>query len=156
MLTIRKHTDVAVPPAEVFAYMEDPSHQTDITPNLARAELIEHLENGGSRVQYTYRVLGVSFSGEAQTMDYLPEERIVWSVTGDLQGTLRWYFTPLSRHSKTRFTYALTVRIPGPAFLRPFLPLLARRHSERVVQTLLRRLSMQLEHEPSPMSIFSE
>jgi uncharacterized membrane protein len=144
MLTVRQHADIAAPVAAVFDYMDAPSRQPDLTPSLTRSELVERLPNGGSRVTYTYRILGVSFHGEVRATDYTPSERIVWAMTGDLQGSLRWYFEARDEH-RTRFTYAATYALPGPALLRPLLAPLVRRYNEREVSTLLRRLRARLE-----------
>ena len=144
MLTVREHVDLAVSVEDVFAYMDEPAHQPEITPSLTRSELVERLPNGGSRVRYTYRILGVSFDGEVRATDYAPNERIVWSMTGDLRGTLRWYFAPLDGDRRSRFTYAATYALPGPALTRPLLGPLVRRYNEREVGRLLRHLRTRL------------
>ena len=146
MLTVRDHIDIAAPVGDVFAYMDAPAHQTDITPSLTRSELVERLPNGGSRAAYTYRVLGIPVSGEVRATDYVPNERIIWTMTGGLRGTIRWYFEPRGEASDTRFTYAATYAIPGPALLRPVLAPLVRRYNKREVHTLLQNLRAQLEN----------
>lgn len=144
MLTVREHVDIAVPVEDVFAYMDEPAHQLEITPSLTRSELVERLPGGGARVRYTYRLLGVPFSGEVRATDYAPNERIVWTMTGDLQGTLRWYFESLEEADRSRFTYAATYAVPGPTLLRPLLAPLVRRYNEREVRRILRALRSRL------------
>ena len=149
MLTVRKHIDLAAPVGDVFAYMDEPDHQPTLTPSLTRAEFVERRPNGGARVRYTYRLLGLPFHGEVRATDYIPDERIVWAMTGDLRGTIRWYFTPLDAASSrrtdgTRFTYAATYVLPGPTVLRPLLLPLVRRYNEREVDRLLQNLEAQL------------
>lgn len=143
MLTVREHTDISAPTGRVFNYMDTPAHQADITPSLTESVLVERLSNGGSRARYAYRILGLSFSGEVRATDYAPEERIVWSMEGDLQGTIRWYFEPVD--VGCRVTYAATYQVPGPRFLRPLLRSLVRRYNEREVRTLLQNLRHTLE-----------
>jgi uncharacterized membrane protein len=145
MLTVRQHVDLDAPVEAVFDYMDEPTHQPDVTPSLTRSHLLERLPNGGSRVQYTYKILGLSFSGEVRATDYVPRERIVWAMEGDLQGTIRWYFQPLG-DERTRFTYAATYALPGPSLVRPLLKPFVRRYNEREVNALLRRLTSRLEH----------
>lgn len=144
MLTVREHIDVNAPVEAVFAYMDEPRHQPEITPSLTHSHLLERLPNGGSRARYTYRILGLSFSGEVRATDYVPNERIVWSMDGDLHGTIRWYFQTLN-DERSRFTYAATYALPGPSLLRPLLKPLVRRYNEREVNALLRRLKSHLE-----------
>jgi uncharacterized membrane protein len=139
MLTVREHVDINAPVEAVFEYMDEPAHQADITPSLTHSHLLERLPNGGSRARYTYKIFGLSFSGEVRATDYVPNERIVWSMEGDLQGTIRWYFQAQDdEHS--RFTYAATYALPGPSFVRPLLKPLVQRYNEREVLTVLQRL----------------
>lgn len=145
MLTVRDHIDVAASVEDVFAYMDAPEHQPDITPSLTRSELVERLPNGGTRAAYTYRILGLPLSGEVRATDYVPNERIIWTMSGGLTGTIRWYFESRDDASKTRFTYAATYALPGPSVIRPVLAPLVRRYNEREVGTLLQNLRAQVE-----------
>ena len=142
MLTVREHIDLSPPVERVFDFMDAPAHQARITPSLSDSTLLERLPNGGSRAHYVYRILGLSFSGEVRATDYVPNERIVWSMTGDLQGTLRWYFEPIDGGS--RLTYAATYEVPGPSLLRPLARPLIRRYNEREIHALLRNLEAQV------------
>lgn len=142
MLTVREHIDLSPPVERVFDFMDAPARQARITPSLSTSTLLERLPNGGSRAHYVYRILGLSFSGEVRATDYVPNERIVWSMTGDLQGTLRWYFEPIDGGS--RLTYAATYEVPGPSLLRPLARPLIRRYNEREIHALLRNLEAQV------------
>lgn len=142
MVTVREHIDLSPPVDRVFDFMDAPAHQAWITPSLSDSTLLERLPNGGSRAHYVYRILGLSFSGEVRATDYVPNERIVWSMTGDLQGTLRWYFEPIDGGS--RLTYAATYEVPGPSLLRPLARPLIRRYNEREIHALLRNLEAQV------------
>ncbi len=143
MITVRELVDIAAPVETVFTFMDAPAHQAEITPSLAQSTLIERLPNGGSRAQYTYRIVGLSFSGEVRATDYVPDQRIVWSMQGDLAGTIRWYFEPID--AGARVTYAATYQIPGPGFVQPLVRPLIRRYNEREVHALLHNLKAQIE-----------
>lgn len=143
MLTVRDHIDISASVETAFAFMDAPANQAEITPSLAQSTLIERLPNGGSRAQYTYRILGLSFSGEVRATDYVPDQRIVWSMQGDLAGTIRWYFEPTD--AGARVTYAATYQIPGPGLVEPLVRPLIRRYNEREVRALLRNLKAQVE-----------
>jgi carbon monoxide dehydrogenase subunit G len=143
MLTVRKRIEISASVETTFAFMDAPAQQAEVTPSLAQSTLIERLPNGGSRAQYTYRLLGLSFSGEVWATDYVPHQRIVWSMQGDLAGTIRWYFEPTD--SGTRFTYAATYQIPGPGVVRPLVRPLVRRYNEREVRALLQNLKARIE-----------
>ncbi len=157
MLTVREHIDIAAPVDRVFDYMDTPAHQAAITPSLTESTLIERLPNGGSRARYVYRIFGLSFSGEVHATDYAPHERIVWSMKGDLQGTIRWYFKSTDTESADaacRVTYAATYQIPGPRLFRPLFRTLVRRYNEREVHRLLRNLKERIEAPTAPDPAF--
>lgn len=148
MRTLRKTVDIAAPVAEVFAYMDEPRRQVALTPSLTRSDLVERLPNGGARVRYTYRMFGISFSGEVEATDYVSNQRIVWSIRGDVQGTLRWYFATNADDQSspsTQFTYAATYAVPGPSFVQRLLGPLLHRYNEREVQTVMQRLQNRIE-----------
>jgi hypothetical protein len=65
-------------------------------------------------------------------------------MTGDLRGTIRWYFAPRDGDRGSRLVYAATYALPGPALARPLLGPLVRRYNEREVGRLLRRLRTRL------------
>ncbi len=144
MLTVRKHIDLLASVEAVFAYMDEPAHQLDITPSLMRSQLIERLPNGGAHVEYTYRIFGISLSGTIRATDYVPNERIVWGMRGDLRGTIRWYFAALDATDRTRFTYAATYALPGPSMIQSLIGPVVRRYNEREVDALLQRLRTRL------------
>lgn len=146
MLSVRNEIDIAAPVEEVFAYMDEPQHQVALTPSLVRFDLLERLPNGGCRVEYSYQVCGISFSGEVEATDYVPDHRIVWSVNGNFQGTLRWYFAAAGENrTRTRFTYAATYAAPGLPLLQPVLAPLLHWYNKRETRTLMERLQRRLE-----------
>jgi carbon monoxide dehydrogenase subunit G len=143
MLTVRDDTFIAAPPEAVFAFLDQPERQPEFTPSLTESTLLERLDNGGSRVRYTYRLLGLQRSGEVRATDYAPPERIIWNLSGDLHGTIRWYLEPVE--GGTRFTYAATYDVPGPSFLQPLLAPILRRINERELEELLARAKRLVE-----------
>lgn len=146
MLDVRDSVWIDASPETVFSFLDDPDRQTTFTPSLTESTLIERLPNGGSRARYTYTVFGVNLTGEVRATDYVPPERIVWSMTGGLRGTIRWYVD--AERGGTRFTYAATYAVPGPAVLRRIVTPLLRRYNERELSTLLRTVRTHVESSP--------
>ena len=143
MVRVRDQVDLAVPRNDVFAYMDEPAHQAEITPSLVRSELLERLPNGGSRAAYTYSFLGIAFKGEGQATTYDPPNRIVFAMEGDLGGEIAWTFTSLAKE-RSRLIYEAMYDIPVPV-LQKAAEAVARRYNEREVRTLLANLKDRLE-----------
>lgn len=147
MVQVEDTIQIARPHTDVFAFMDAPAHQAEITPSLVRSELIERLPNGGSRAAYTYSFLGIAFEGEVQATTYAPPTRIVFAMSGDLSGEIAWTFESVGDDA-TRVAYAATYEVPVPV-LKKAAEAVARRYNEREVRTLLANLKDRLETKPA-------
>lgn len=147
MIDVRDSVWIDAPRETVFDGLDDPARQTTFTPRLTESTLVERLPNGGARVRYTYSLFGFELTGEVRATDYRAPERIVWAMTGDLHGTLRWYLDP--ERGGTRFTYAATYAVPGPAALRPLVTPLIRKANAHDLRQLLDAFKTQVEAAPS-------
>lgn len=143
MLTVRESVYIDASPDDVFAFLDEPARQTSFTPHLTESTEIERLDNGGARARYRYDLYGWALRGEVRAADYVPSERIVWTMSGDLQGTIRWYIDP--EDDGSRLTYAATYTVPGPAVLRPLLTPVVERFNQKELRRLLDNLRGQLE-----------
>ena len=142
MFEARHSVVVDAPLADVFAFMDEPANQLAITPSLTRAETIGYLPNGGKRVGYAYTVAGVDLTGHLEAVEYEPESRIRWEMTGDVAGEIRWRFEALD--GRTRFTYAAVYDFPlGPLgpLLRPVVAWYNRWELRRTLENLRARVA---------------
>jgi uncharacterized protein YndB with AHSA1/START domain len=142
MTAVEATVQIDAPATAVFAYMDKPANQPEITPSLVRAERLEGLPNGGKRVAYTYRIFGVDFEGELEATSYEPERRIRWAMTGDLQGAIEWTFT--AHDGGTRVTYAAEYERLVPIVGWLLVPLV-RWYNERELRQTLANLRARIE-----------
>ena len=142
MVSVTSSVRVDAPVAEVFAYVDEPENHVEMTPSIAEVSNVEPLENGGKRLDYTYKMVGVPLTGSLETVEYEPDERIVFEMDGDLSGTLTWEFE--ADGDATRVTYAAEYDLPGGvvrAVAEPF----AVRYNERELRTTLANLRDRIE-----------
>lgn len=142
MLEVEETVRIDAPVAQVFAYMDRPENQPEITPSLAHSETLEELPNGGKRVAYTYTMAGIGLDGEIRATEYVPEARIVWEMSGDLTGEIEWIFE--ADDDETVVTYVGRYEVPIPvldAVVEPFV----RRYNERELRTTLENLKTRVE-----------
>lgn len=126
------------PPAAVFEFMDVPENQARLSPRLSRVETIGTLGGGGKRASYTYRLFGRSFEGEVRGVDHEPPERIVFEMTGDIEGRIEWTFEPVD--GGTRVTYAAEYDLGLPSFVDRFLRPVTTRINERELEATLAAL----------------
>ena len=144
METVRKDITVSATPKTVFELLTDPTVQSEIAPVRTIFQERQQQPDGGCRAEYACRVFGLSASGEVKTTDYTPNRRLIWALTGDFQGTVRWYLTPVENTSRTEVSVAATYGVPGLSFLQRVAAPLIRRYVARKADHFLRRMHEQL------------
>ena len=142
MVRVEDDIHVAVDPETAFDYMDVPEQQAEISPSLSAVETVEELPTGGKRATYTYRMAGVPLDGEVKATVYDPPRRIVFEMTGDIEGTIEWTFSP--EDDGVRIGYAAEYDLPVPALDRLAAPFV-RKYNERELTTTLRNLKTRLE-----------
>lgn len=130
------------PREAVFEYMDIPENQARISPRLSSVQTIGTLDTGGKRARYVYRLFGLSFQGEVRGVEHRPPERIVFEMSGDIDGRIEWSFEEVE--GGTRVTYTATYDLGLPPLvariLGPFADRLNRREIERTLENLKRKL----------------
>lgn len=122
MLTASQRIHVDVPVAEVFVFIDDPHNQPVISPSVTQIRNVEPLPDGGKRLEYTYRIAGIPFSGTLETTTYEPEERVVFDMDGGISGRIEWVFE--ASETGTWFEYRAEYTFPIPDLIeRLFAPL---------------------------------
>jgi carbon monoxide dehydrogenase subunit G len=142
MIRVEDDIYVAVDPETAFDYMDVPEHQAEISPSLSAVETVEELPTGGKRATYTYRMAGVALDGEVKATAYDPPRRIVFEMTGGIEGTIEWTFSP--EDGGVRVGYAAEYDLPVPVLSRLAAPFI-RMYNERELTTTLRNLKTRLE-----------
>jgi uncharacterized membrane protein len=143
MIDIERQVRIDAPVEDVFEYVDRPENQPEFTPSLTRSQTLAELPNGGKRVAYRYAMAGVSLDGELEAIEYEPQERVRWKMTGDLTGEIEWTFE--ADNGGTLLAYAARYDLPIPvldAVVEPF----AERYNERELETTLENLRARLEY----------
>jgi len=143
MIETEERIRIDAPIGDVFAYMDQPENQPEITPSLTRSEPVETLANGGKRVAYTYAMAGIELEGHIEAVEYEPESHVRWEMTGDLEGEIEWEFE--ADGEATVVTDAARYELPVPVVEAVVEPVV-RRYNDRELRTTLENLRSRLEH----------
>jgi carbon monoxide dehydrogenase subunit G len=142
MIEVSESTVIDAPVGDVFAFMDDPHNHVTVTPSLAEAQNVESLDNGGKRLDYTFRMAGVALDGELVETTHEPDARIVFEMRGQLTGEIDLAFEAVD--GRTDLTYTGRYEIPGrvlSAVAGPFV----RRYNERELRTTLANVKTHVE-----------
>jgi len=144
MIEVSDAIVIDAPVESVFAFIDDPANHVTVTPSLAAVRNVERLENGGKRLEHTFRMAGVSLDGELVQTTHNENERMVFDMRGQLAGELELAFEAVD--DATRLTYTARYEMPNAvveAVARPFV----RRYNERELATTLQNVESFLETE---------
>ncbi|MFB6177846.1 MAG: SRPBCC family protein [Halobaculum sp.] len=136
MVEVSESVVVHAPREAVFAFVDRPDNQVAVTPALTGVADVQSKPDGGKRLLYGYRVFGIVFTGALETTTYDPPERLVFEMTGDIEGEIRWTLDALDE-DRTRFTYAADYDLswlPLYRLLQPLLRWYNRRELRRAVE----------------------
>jgi len=141
MVTIEKSVLVKAPREKVYAYLEDPRHLPEIWPSMVEVADVAELPAGGHRFHWTYKMAGMRFEGDSETVEIQPEAHYVQKNTGQIPSTFDWTF--VGKDGSTELRMKTEYEIPETLLgklARPFLVKLNEREAETVLGNLKDRL----------------
>ncbi|MEF8852074.1 MAG: SRPBCC family protein [Haloarculaceae archaeon] len=133
---------IDAPVPDVFAFMDDPENHVTVTPSIAAVENVERLPDGGKRLDYEFRMAGVSLSGELEEVERVEHERMLFEMRGQLSGEIELAFEAVD--GATRLTYTGRYDLPGRVLSRVARPFV-RRYNERELATTLANVKTHVE-----------
>jgi uncharacterized protein YndB with AHSA1/START domain len=140
--TIERSIRIDAPLHEVFAYVDDPVHLPEIWPSLVEVKEVETLPKGGHRYHWRYKMAGMHFEGDSETVEYELDRHCVYRNTGQIASTFDWTFTP--EDGATRISTKTEYEIPQKLLGKLAEPLV-RKLNEREADIFLGNLKDMLE-----------
>jgi coenzyme Q-binding protein COQ10 len=111
MAKVERSITINAPVDKVFAYVADPANEMEWLPGNTDVRDITG-QGVGQRWGYTYKMLGLSFKGEDEVLEYTPNQRYVTKSMGGMVSTWTWTFSP--EDSGTRLNVVVEYTIPVP------------------------------------------
>jgi hypothetical protein len=79
---------------------------------MVEAKDVQRLPNGGNKFRWVYKMAGMSFEGESEDTEVVPNERVVSKTEGGIESEITWAFQPENGGSNVTFEGEYTVPIP--------------------------------------------
>ncbi len=142
MAKIEKSILINAPVEQVFAFMAEPHNLLEIWPSLLEVRNVQPLPNGGYCYDWTYKMAGMRFQGQAEWIEFVKNQRIVDKNESGIPSTFVWTYQP--EDGGTRVTVSVEYTIPGAALGRLAEPII-HKMNEHEGETILANLKARME-----------
>lgn len=142
MTTIERSIVIKAPVKDVWAYVEDPVHLPEIWPSMVEVKDVEALPKGGHRYHWLYKMAGMRFEGDSETVDFEPERHFLQKNSGQIPSSFDWTFIP--ENGSTRLDLRTEYEIPK-SLLGKLKEAFIRKLNEREADTFLANLKDRVE-----------
>jgi uncharacterized membrane protein len=140
--TIERSIVIKAPVKQVWEYVDEPTHLLEIWPSMVEVKDVEPLPKGGHRYHWLYKMAGMRFEGDSETVVFEPERHFLQRNTGDIPSTFDWTFTP--ENGSTKIEMKTEYEIPAKLLAKLTAPFL-RKLNEREAETFLANLKDRVE-----------
>lgn len=112
MKKVSKSASINAPVEKVFAYMADPAHLPEIWPSILEVTNIQEEADGKKSYDWIYKMAGMKFNGHSETLEFIPNKRIVVENTKGIDSKFTWDYEQAG--SGTRLNLEAEYVIPLP------------------------------------------
>lgn len=141
MVTIERSVLVEAPPEKVYEYLDDPAHLPEIWPSMVEVSDVADLPNGGHSYHWVYKMAGVRFEGESETVEIEPEKHYIQKNTGQIPSSFDWTF--IAENGSTRLKMKTEYEVPETllgTLAKPFILKLNEREADSFLGNLKDRV----------------
>ena len=111
MAKVEQSITINAPVEKVFSYMSDQMNQLEWLPSITDVRDVTG-EGVGKRFSWTYKMMGMSFKGESEVVEYIPNERSVMKTKGGILSTWNWTYKPEAGGTRLNVTVEYTIPVP--------------------------------------------
>ena len=111
MAKVERIVTLNAPIEKVFDYISDPNSELEIVPGIT--DIRDVVGQGvGRRYSWSYKMMGISFKGEGEVIEYVPNERYVTKSKGGIISTWTWTVEPKDNGTQLSLVVEYTVPVP--------------------------------------------
>lgn len=141
MPRIHKSIDIKAPVKKVFSYVEDPKNEPEWMTSLVDVKDVKG-SGAGTHYNWTYKMAGLHFHGEAERVEDIQAKKIVDRTKGGIESTWTYSFDP--HGDATTMNLDIDYSIPVPV-LGKLAEKVLLRHNEREAEQDLINIKEKLE-----------
>lgn len=141
MAKLEKSVTINAPVEKVFSYVGDPQNQLEWLPGITEVRDVSGQGVGG-HFSWTYKMAGLSFKGESEVTEEVPNQRRVLKTRGGIQSLWTWIFEPEGGGTRVNLEIEYTIPVPVIGKLGERLVL---RQNERETELALANIKGRME-----------
>lgn len=141
MATVERSFTIEAPLERVFTYLEDPTNLLEIWPSMVEITDVRQLPTGGDHYHWVYKMAGVRFEGDSETVEFERNEHFLQKNTGQIPSTFDWRFK--AENGTTKIVLKTDYEIPETLLgklAEPFILRLNEREADTFVGNLKDRM----------------
>jgi uncharacterized membrane protein len=142
MATIKKSIFIQAPVEKIFAFMSEPVNLPEIWPSMVEVKDVQPSPAGGYNFSWVYKMAGMRFDGASETVEVIPNRRVVTKSTKGIESKFVWSYQPEA--SGTRVTMEAEYVIPLPV-LGKLAEAIIVKQNEHESEVLLSNLKNKME-----------
>lgn len=136
------------PISAIYGFVNEPYNLLRIFPGAIEISNVTRHVDGGRNFQCVFRMAGVRIHYTAECVTHIPNQELVFRLSGGLHGTMRWHLE--AKNERTLVTFILEYEVPRP-LLKHRAESEIVRQNEQDVQQLLFNLKMMIDRQ-TPVS----
>jgi len=112
MKKISKTVNINAPVEKVFAYMENPAHLPEIWPSILEVSNILDEGDGKKSYDWVYKMAGMKFNGHSETLEYIPNKRIVVNNPKGIESKFTWDYKQEGNGTRINLNAEYVIPVP--------------------------------------------
>ena len=112
MAKLVKSVTILAPVDKVFNYLAEPTNMLEVWPSMVEIKDIQQLPDGKLKYHWKYKMAGVFFEGDTDTIEIVPNQRVVAQNTGGIPSTFIWTYQ--AENGGTKLSVEVEYTIPMP------------------------------------------
>ena len=108
---VERSSTINAPVEKVFSYVTDPNSEVEYIPSAVEIRDITG-QGVGQRYGWTYKLMGISFKGESEVIEHVPNERYVSKSSGGIVSTWTYIFKPTDGGTQLSLVVEYTIPVP--------------------------------------------
>lgn len=141
MAKVERSNTINAPVGKVFSYITNPVNELEWLPSLTDVRDVTG-QGVGQRWGWSYKMLGLSFKGKTEVVEYISNERYVYKTSGGIVST--WAYALKPEGAGTRLNLSVEYTIPVPV-LGKVAEKLVLRQNEREADFAVANIKARLE-----------